>query len=374
MFTHPSFGIEWPSIGIDRFRLVLVVVLFMILAAQVSSAQVIFLTSAGCTKCAAAEKVLESELEGYDHVELLVYEFYTDEGRSVIREHRVEDVPSIIIGDRVIGYEEYNGDLDLLQELIKDALSYELTKEGNYTELDGEDGAQAGSKADKATSLSMLTVFLAGLLAGFNPCLLGILVFLATAIMSSTGGRRDLIEMIFSFSLGIFVVYYIFGAGMLHTLRRESFAEGLRLILSAALIALGLVHIEDARRLKRGAASLFRASWANKYIEYGLSRGKLTSYFLIGALFSLVKAPCVGAVYIAILGLLSSKSYSTGAVYLFLYNLGIILPVIALGCVITFGMRPETVDQFRRDHRAAIRLATGATLLALAPFIYFEII
>ena len=82
----------------------------------------------------------------------------------------------------------------------------------------------------------------------------------------------------------------------------------------------------------------------------------------------------MGAVYIAILGLISDQGYSDGAVYLLLYNLGVILPVILLGGFITLGMSPAKVDEFRKNHRAGIRLATGLTLMALAPLIYWQII
>jgi len=57
-----------------------------------------------------------------------------------------------------------------------------------------------------------------------------------------------------------------------------------------------------------------------------------------------------------------------------IYNLGIALPVLLLGGIIALGMSPEQVDQFRNEHRVAIRLITGITLFALAPLIYWQLI
>jgi cytochrome c-type biogenesis protein len=357
--------------------LVLVFLSYMAVTTGAASScnDVIFITSPGCTKCAAAEKVLNEEVLACSVINFTVYEYFTDEGREVIREHNAKDVPSIVIGNTVIGYEDYDGDEQLLRQMIKEALLLESQVSlDNYTAAEDSEVFQESSESQETVSLSMATVFLAGLLAGFNPCLLGILVFLATSVMSSSGRRRDLIYMICSFSFGIFAVYYLFGAGLLHTLHSETAVDNLRVILTAVLVVLGLVHIEDARRLRGGDKSLFKEGWTNTYMEYVLRRGKLTSYFLLGALFSLVKAPCVGAVYIAILGLISSKGYSAGAAYLVLYNLGIVLPVLLLGGVIALGMSPEQVDRFRKDHRAAMRFVTGAVLLLLAPFIYYQII
>jgi cytochrome c biogenesis protein CcdA len=134
------------------------------------------------------------------------------------------------------------------------------------------------------------------------------------------------------------------------------------------------MHIEDARRLNKGGNSMFRTDWVMKYVEAGVNGKKLSSYFLIGALFSLVKAPCVGAVYLAILDVISARSYAEGTVYLVFYNLGIVLPIILLGGLIALGTSPEQVDKFRKDYRAALRLVTGLALLALAPLIYYQLI
>jgi cytochrome c-type biogenesis protein len=347
---------------------------------------VILVESPGCSKCAAAERTLEVVLADYPGTELVVYDVYTEEGRGVIREHRLKGgVPSIVAGNVSIAYQDYEGDQALLETMVRESLDSDSSRaEGPGTSgangsLEGGPGQPSEAAGNESqdidvSSLSMTTVFLAGLLAGFNPCLLGILAFLATAVISSTGRRRDLVLMVVFFSLGIFVMYYLFGVGMLRTLHAEAVASRFRTALTAFLLVLGLVHIEDARRLAAGGHSLFKASWSQKYVEGALARGKFSSYFLLGALFSLVKAPCLGAVYIAILGMISEEGGTSGAVYLFLYNLGVIFPILILGGVIALGMSPEKVDDFRKDHRAGIRLATGLTLLALAPLIYWQLI
>ena len=344
----------------------MVMTLFMPVAADL----VTLISSPGCTKCTAAEKVLEEVLVDRPGVDLVIYDVYSDVAREVIRDHQIKGgVPAMVIGERVIGYKDYDGDEVLLEEMIGEAL-----ESGGLKGKDQGDADEVGREVSDPSAFSLMTVFLAGLLAGFNPCLLGILAFLATAVISNTGRRHDLILMVTIFSLGIFAMYYLFGMGMLHTLHAETMAARFRQGLVVLLLALGLVHLEGARRLKNGSRSLFKASWSQKYIESALSRGRLTSYFLLGALFSLVKAPCVGAIYIAILGVISDQGYSAGAIYLLLYNLGVIFPVLLLGGVIALGMSPSKVDRFRKDHRAGIRLATGLTLIALAPLIYWQVL
>ncbi|MEI6104074.1 MAG: cytochrome c biogenesis CcdA family protein [Methanothrix sp.] len=225
------------------------------------------------------------------------------------------------------------------------------------------------------TISSMATVFAAGLLAGFNPCLLAMLAFLASSMLASTGQRRDILIMVAFFSLGTFVVYIIFGVGLFSVLQEKSTAAMFRFVLAIVLLSLGVMQLEDARRLQRGGTSLFRTDWTKKYVNSVIASRRISSYFLLGALFSLVRAPCVGGVYIAIIGIISSQGFaSSGPIYLMIYNLGIALPVLLLGGIIALGMSPEQVDNFRNKHRVAIRLITGITLLSLAPLIYWQLI
>ena len=225
------------------------------------------------------------------------------------------------------------------------------------------------------TISSAAAVFAAGLIAGFNPCLLAMLAFLASSMLASTGRRRDILTMVVFFSLGTFAVYIFFGVGLFSVLQEKSTAAVFRSVLAAILLFLGLMQLLDARRLHSGGKSIFRTDWTKKYVHGVVASRSLSSYFLLGALFSLVRAPCVGGMYIAIIGMISSHGFATsGLIYLLIYNLGIALPVLLLGGIIALGMSPVQVDNFRNKHRVAIRLITGITLLALAPLIYWQLI
>ena len=367
----------------------LILWILLLISVVSASAEVILIKSPGCHKCADAERVLDSVMSEDKDIRLISYDYFSDDGHRVIRTYRTKDVPAIVIGKQVINYRDYNGDNQMLDKMARAALanqSFSLNSSFNNSSTNistispnqgsGNQSFYGSSEIDLSRiSLSTIfTVFAAGLLAGFNPCLLGILVFLAASVMSSSGRRRDLMMMIVSFSLGIFTMYFLFGLGMQHVLQAKTAADGFRYVLTFFLVVLGLMHVEDARRLYKGGHSLFRTDWVMKYVEAGVNGKRLSSYFLIGALFSLVKAPCVGAVYLAILDAISARSYAEGSVYLLFYNLGIVLPIILLGGLIALGTSPEQVDKFRKDYRAALRLVTGLALLALAPLIYYQLI
>lgn len=350
-------------------------------ATEKGAAEVIFIKSPGCTKCAAAERTLD-RVSREVPINITSYYYYTDEGHRIIKQYRAKDVPAIIIGMQVINYRDYEEDDALLERLIKSALANQTADHPAAFTLPVNESEKQSFSNDGGQSLNLETISLytlsavlgAGLVAGFNPCLLGILVFLAATVLSTAGKRRDLVMMVVFFSLGIFTMYFLFGLGMQRLLQTEAIASAFRYVLTAFLLLAGFSQVWDAVRLQRGQPSLFRTDWALKYFRAGVDRGRFSSYFIIGALFSLVKAPCVGAIYLAILDLLSARSYIEGATYLLFFNLGVILPILILGGAIALGMSPEQVDSFRKDHRVGLRLATGITLIALAPLIYWQLI
>jgi len=363
-------------------KVIVALVLISGMAAALSqnkdASEVILINSPGCTKCAAAERVLGQVGEEIP-LNISRHYYYSDEGHRIIGQYKAKDVPAIIIGTSVINYRDYEGDNALLERLIREALANTSPSLNPVISIPSNESANLSIIEDSPSlnlrEFSIYTIFAvlgAGLVAGFNPCLLGILVFLAASVLSSTGRKREMVRMVVFFSLGIFTMYFLFGLGMQRLLATDAVASIFRYALSAFLLLAGLSQVLDAMRLARGEASLFRTDWALKYFQRGVDRGRFSSYFLIGALFSLVKAPCVGAIYLAILDLLSSQSYFAGAACLFLFNLGVVLPIIVLGGFIALGMSPEQVDAFRKDHRAGMRLVTGLALIALAPMIYWQ--
>ena len=275
----------------SALKLALVAGLIVIIGLA-SATEVILLKSPGCTKCAAAQKVLD-EIGQKEDLNVTSYYYYSDEGHAVIREKNVKgDIPAIIIGDRVISYKEYNGDTELLRRLLMEAISsqppgsqkisigtpqaalpnHDLNISSNSinaqnNSLSGQTGSRLANNLNlqELSLYSVAAVLGAGLVAGFNPCLLGILVFLAASVLSSNGRRRELMMMVVFFSLGIFTMYFLFGLGMQRLLQSEAVAAIFRYVLTILLLVIGLAHILDAEKLRRGGDSLFRTDWALKY-------------------------------------------------------------------------------------------------------------
>lgn len=317
----------------------------------------------GCQKCEQATPVVETIMKSYgEKVNFIKYNA-KEEGRELAIKYSIPGTPSIVIDkDRknLISYENYNGDTAKLEAVLKGAI------DNAYNSQKAPDVAQ-----NEKIILSVPSVFVVGFLAGFNPCLLAILAFIASVTLATTGKRRNVLLIVLMFSLGIFVTYLIVGIGLLRILEEApGLQAGIKNFLVVLIGILGLWHVYDANHLRTNTESSFYTPKAFiRLTESVTKKVSLPASFFMGALFSLIKAPCVGAVYFLILDMVRSGE-GTGYLYLAAYNFGVVLPVLVLGGAIAFGLDPEKVEKFRKDKRSMMRLVTGVTLLIIAFLMY----
>ncbi len=229
-----------------------------------------------------------------------------------------------------------------------------------------------GTQNGKNKHLEEISPFLllaAGILAGFNPCLLAVMAFLASVTLVKHGRRKDMLKITLGFSAGIFAMYMLAGIGILSVVNflpevQESFIGASILII----VLLGFWHIFDGYWLKKHARTTFKTPKPLKNFMGKMDQNNLVSLsFLSGSMFSLVKAPCVGAIFLSLLSILATKTdIVRGTLYIGIYHIGLLLPVIVLGLLLAFGLSPNKVTEFRERWRVEIRLTTGIILISVA--------
>ena len=366
------------AINIFSLLVLLSIVLFIPVVASGQSGEVVveYFYEDGCLNCAGAEPVVDKVIQGYNNISYSKYEILSDYGDMKVYDRMVNGygiatVPAVVINHQVtITYSDYNGDEKQLEELL-------VTGIENAPLIPVNNSIQPDNGENILPELSLPVVLVAGLLAGFNPCLLAVMAFLASLTLSSKGNRTELLKIVGGFCAGIFVMFMVVGMGLLGVIKQQPEIKDTIILLLVVLIGLlGLWHFYDAYHLKVHDRSSFKTSGTFLQLVEGIEhRNTVMVSFLAGAMFSLIKAPCVGAVYFAILDMLITQGkIANGAIYLCFYNLGVILPVLILGIMLAFGLSPERVNDLRENRRIEIRLVTGAVLVLLAVLMYFNII
>jgi cytochrome c biogenesis protein CcdA len=339
-----------------------------------------FFYEMGCKKCEKMRPIVENV--AFEHnLSVVEYEITDRSGFERMDEYGIMVVPAVVISGQVTLYSDYDGNRTLLADLLdrdirnipamrNQTQTGSQTDQTNQTDQPGQVN-QTGAQ-QPLIKLSVPTVFVAGLIAGFNPCLLAILAFIASITLSGgEGGRsgsRRMFRLVVVFCAGIFITYLVAGFGLLQAIgHTEGTRETIENILIAIIVLLGIWHIYDAYHVKKYDRSSFKTSGSTmRFIEDLIKKESLVAIFVLGVLFSLVKAPCVGALYLSILNMLIRDGGAYGMLYLSVYNLGVVFPVLVLGLAMTLGMQPESVNRYKDEHRSSIRFVTGVMLLAIA--------
>jgi cytochrome c biogenesis protein CcdA len=385
------------------------------------------------------------------NVQYVEYSFSSKEGMGYMERFGLDSVPAVVIDDRAIRFEDFNGDFIKLGSLIRQGIeessryqrpvmlerkisripekdtvnvvtgisnaggepvyatvrgglckgvsvvsgnaswqgrvmpgeklyhTYEADVDGNVKTLPPQtlvyrDSAGEHFYVGQETpvfllkKLSLAAVFLAGVVAGINPCLLAVMAFVSAMALSTRGRRLDIFFNLTAFCAGLLTIYLLVGIGFLRLIEHlPSVTAILKTGIILLLIGLAGFAFYEAYQLKKnpGRPSLFKSFIGRYKPQY--NRFSLAANFGLGGAFGLIKMPCIGGVYIAILGaIVESSEARSGLAYLAAYNLGVVLPVLALGVLLVLGLSPGKVDDFRRRHRLVLKMATGLILMAMA--------
>ncbi|MGT2715763.1 thiol-disulfide oxidoreductase-associated membrane protein CcdA2 [Streptococcus respiraculi] len=189
----------------------------------------------------------------------------------------------------------------------------------------------------------LLSVFLAGILSFFSPCILPLLPVYVGVLLDSDEPRTvrilgfeiawyGIVKTLF-FIAGLSMVFVTlgYGAGFLGNLL---YTDWFRYVLGAIVIVLGIhqMGIINIAHLQKQKSVQFKQ---NK------KRNDFYNAFLLGLTFSFGWTPCVGPVLSSVLAIAASGGDGAwqGAILMLLYTLGLALPFLLVALASSFVLR-----------------------------------
>ena len=207
--------------------------------------------------------------------------------------------------------------------------------------------------------------FLAGLVSIATPCVLPLVPGYLSAVSAVEVGRLGdegvaarVARASVPFFLGFTVVFVVLGAA--------AAAVGGALAPNRQIEVAGFVLVV------LGLAFVGLLPWPERALAPGLldQARRRGSNALLGGAFAVCAAPCIGTVLASILVLASNTgTVLRGALLLAAYSAGIAFAFVAAG--IAFA-RAMAAFRWLRNHYAAIRIGSGATLVALGLLLFFH--
>jgi cytochrome c biogenesis protein CcdA/glutaredoxin len=324
----------------------------------------------GCPYCAEASAYLEELRQRRPDVRIVVYDIYRDAGArerflALSEQHGVQrpGVPSFLVREEFLvgwGGAEITG--RALESLLAGSAAPPAEPQRVQTRMFGEVDA-------RALGLPAFTAAI-GLLDGFNPCALWVLVFVLSLLVNLKD-RRKVLLVGGTFVLASGVVYFAFMAAWLNLFLVVGVSRPIQVALGAAATLIGLVNLKDFVAFGRGFS--FSIPDSAKPTIYARMRAVLQAENIAGALGAVivlallvnsVELLCTSglpAVYTQVLAARDMPAWQHYG-YLALYNVFYMLDdtLMLAAAVVTLRM-----SKLQERGGRALKLISGVVMLLL---------
>ncbi len=214
--------------------------------------------------------------------------------------------------------------------------------------------------------LSLLPmVLVTGLLDGINPCAFAVILFLIAFLFTIKKTRASIFKMGVTYISAIYMVYFLIGLGILQAIHIFNVHHFMAIAGAYLIIILGTINLINyffpsfPIKLKIPTAS-------KSTLENWIHKATIPATLVLGILVGLCVFPCSGAIYVAIIGLLSVKAaYFQAIIYLLLYNIMFVLPLIAILLATSNKYATKKMSEWERSQSKKMYLLSGLIMVAL---------
>lgn len=215
------------------------------------------------------------------------------------------------------------------------------------------------------SEVNFFIAFLSGLLIGITPCILLMLSVFGTTIVLSEE-KKNFLPITIGLISGMILAYIIISIIVVNAfLILEEVYSFFKYIFAAILIFIGVWQIIECRKEK---SIIFGTPKKVKTLLKDFIEKNSGFYaFLVGILFVLIKIPCFGTVYLALL----ENIYKNPLLYVFIivYLIGMVIPVILLLILLRLGIESIKIDEYRLKYRTHLRILNGGVLISLSIYL-----
>ena len=343
----------------------------------------------GCQECDRVQLLLNFMQNRYSQVVITSFDVKAQAplvewlgARAGVPEAKRLVAPAIFVGDDALVDDE------IYMDKLEAALKKYLLSGAPEVWINYEEEAASASIVSRFRSLGVLTILLAGLGDGLNPCAFATLIFFISYLSFSGRKGREILWVGGAFALGVFLTYLAVGLGLSKLLSAFDFlAKVGRWVygLTAALcLVLAVLSVRDYLIARKGRVEDMTLSLPkalrkriNKVIREGQgAKSYVPIAFITGAAISIIELACTGQVYLpTIIFVLSVPELRVKAfAYLVLYNLFFIVPLIVVFALAYYGTTTNQLARFMQTKTAAIKLVTAILFVVLAGWLVYALV
>jgi hypothetical protein len=308
-------------------------------------------------------------------------------------------VPEVIVSGYVLmGEEKIRSGLD---KVIDKALSGSINgKESKVTKADvaayQAPGASDSLILSRFESFSAFTVGAAGFLDGINPCAFTTIVFFISFLAFAGYRKREMIFAGSFFTAAVFIAYFLIGLGIFRFLRSLRGFSHLTLVINILIgclaFILGIFSVIDYFRFRKthdAKTSILQLPASIKMRIHSVIGGDFRQNkfgqknallkiswvaFTTGFMVSILESICTGQVYLPTIAyvLRMPDKHAPALLYLLIYNLAFIAPLIVVFILGLFGATSNVFSRFMQRHFGFVKLSTAALFFVLGAILIIK--
>ena len=342
----------------------------------------------GCKECSRVEADLKYLQTKYPQIQVVEFNIYDQADLATWMVDRIDpyidfQTPALFIGEKVLIAE------DILPDNIIPIIEEYRTTGAEAIWLDYNPEEAQNSIIERFNNMGWLAVVAAGLVDGINPCAFATLIFFVSYLTLSGKSGKQVLFVGAAFTLGVFLAYLLVGLGLYKVLELvgsmlDIIANIVYILTAVFCLVLAVLSFLDYRKAKQGNVGDMMLKLPeplrkriNATIRQGnKSRSYIFSAFIVGILISFLELACTGQVYLPTIIFVSSipELRLQAILFLILYNLLFILPLVVIFVLVYFGTTSKDLTQFLKEKAATVKFAMGIVFVLLGGWLIYSLV
>jgi len=277
------------------------------------------------------------------------------------------EVPVIIINNNYIsGFENiYEKFPHIIEEYIKNNVKTEFLDLNKV------------KKPVPKISISLLPVIYAGFLDGINPCASATIIFLISYLAYLKRSKKTILLTGIFYTSAVFVTYLLIGFGLFQGIMNFPYFYKISKLVNIAIAifayVLAVFSLKDFFLAKKGKfkdmvlqlPDSFKLKIHKKIREKTKEGAIIVSSIALGFFVSLFELACTGQIYLPTIIYLTETGKIIGVIYLIIYNMMFILPLIIIFSLFYSGVSSEKIGKIFQKNVALVKFFTFILFLTL---------
>ena len=214
-------------------------------------------------------------------------------------------------------------------------------------------------------------VLVSALLDSVHPCSFSILLITIAFLFGMQMTRKKILQIGGIYIAGIFSAYLLIGLGILKVLHLFNTPHFMGKLGATILIVFGVINILN-EFFPKFPIKLKIPNVSHTAMGRLMERASFPAAFGLGLLVGICQFPCMGGPYLMVIGLLRDQvTYFSGFGYLVLYNLILIVPLVAVLWVTADKTIVDKVQEWKKSNMKGLKFWAGLAMIIIGILIFF---